>query len=227
MVSCTSIRALAAFALVFAACVGSESTATPTSEAAPVALPAPTLSGGMALTDAIQQRRSVRSFTDRQLTQAELGQLLWAAQGRTEGRFRAAPSAGALYPLELFVVQPEGVFHYAAEHHSLVRVLDGDRRKALADAALGQASVAEAPTVVAVAAVVERTAAKYGDDAPAYCRMEAGHAVQNLLLQAVALGLGAVPIGAIRDGAFRRVLGLDDGYLPIYVVPVGEAAGSP
>ena len=193
-----------------------------------IALPAPALAGGTSLEEALVRRRSVREFEDIPLTPSELGQLLWAAQGITHDRgFRTAPSAGALYPLELYVVTAEGVFHYEPQAHRLRTVSHGDARPALCEAALSQVPVRQAPAVFVVTAVRERTAVKYGAErSPRYVHLEAGHAAQNLLLQAVVLGLGAVPIGAFYDEAVQAALGVPPDQEPLYLIPVGQARGA-
>lgn len=188
------------------------------------ALPSPRLSGPVSLEETLAARRSVRSFTDEALTRAEIGQLLWAAQGLTDADgHRTAPSAGARYPLELDVVTAEGVARYVPDGHRLVRRSATDGRAALRRAALDQASVGEAPLVIVISGVVERTAARYGTErAERYVALEAGHAAQNVLLEAVSLGLGAVPVGAFDDAEVRRVLALADGEAPLYLIPVGH-----
>lgn len=186
-------------------------------------LPAPARAGRMSLEEAVTRRRSVREFRAKALTPEQLAQLLWAAQGIThpEG-FRTAPSAGALYPLEVYVVTANGLFAYQPRGHELDRRSGRDLRSALCQAALAQESVREAPAVFVIAAVYERTAKKYGPTrSPRYVHLEAGHAAQNLLLQAVALGLGAVPIGAFSDAQVQRVLLLSAAEQPIYLIPVG------
>ena len=188
-------------------------------------LPAPIREGRMALEEAIRRRRSVREFTREALNNQELSQLLWAAQGVTspEG-FRAAPSAGALYPLELYVATASGLYHYEPRAHQLKRCSDRDPRAALHRAALAQDAVLEAPAVFVIAVVYERTAQKYGQArTPRYVYFEAGHAAQNLLLEAVALGLGGVPIGAFNDAEIAKVLALPADHKPIYLIPVGHA----
>jgi SagB-type dehydrogenase family enzyme len=189
-----------------------------------IPLPAPTLVGQMSLETALAQRRSVREFSARPLTEAELGQLLWAAQGITGGRgYRTAPSAGALYPLEVYVATADGLFHYEVDRHALAVVDRTDLRPALYEAALRQAAVSRAPAVFVIAAVYERTAVKYGAErSPRYVHLEAGHATQNLLLQAVALELGAVPIGAFEDAGVQQALGLPADQQPLYLIPVGQ-----
>jgi SagB-type dehydrogenase family enzyme len=190
-----------------------------------IALPPPRAEGGLSLEEAIATRRSVRTFTDEQLTDNELGQLLWATQGETDPRgYRAAPSAGALYPLEIYLVTEEGLFHYQPGDHSLTLWREGDVRDTLWRAGLQQDSLRRAAAVVVVTAVIERTAAKYGVRAERYVYLEAGHAAQNLLLQAVALDLGAVPIGAFDDEGVRAALSLPQDHAPIYLIPVGRPA---
>lgn len=189
-----------------------------------LALPSPRTRGSWSLEETLVRRRSIREFSPDGLTAGELGQLLWAAQGVTdaEGR-RTAPSAGALYPLELYAVTPDGVFHYLPVDHTLVVVRRGDVRPQLRRAALDQDVVEEAPAVIVVTGVIGRTSAKYGAErATRYVHLEAGHAAQNLLLEAVALGLGAVPIGAFDDGQVRSVLGLSADETPLYLLPVGH-----
>lgn len=197
---------------------------SPAQQPETIALPAPRQDGGLPLDAALHRRRSAREFTGTALTPAEIGQLLWAAQGVTNAEgFRTAPSAGALYPLELYVVTSSGAFHYEPAAHRLRRRATGDLRRELSSAALGQASVREAPMVVVIAAVYERTARKYGADrARRYAALEAGHAAQNLLLEAVSLGLGAVPVGAFDDARVAKLLRLDEGEAPLYLVPVGH-----
>lgn len=195
----------------------------PSGALATVTLPAPTLQGRVSLEETLAQRRSVRQFADRPLTQAELGQLLWAAQGVTspDGR-RTAPSAGARYPLEVYVVLPEGVYHYQPQGHQLDLHLAGDQRAALHAVTLRQDAVLQAPAILVIAAVYERTAERYGAErTPRYVHMEVGHAAQNVLLQAVALGLGAVPVGAFHDEDVQQVLALPDDQAPLYLIPVG------
>ena len=189
-------------------------------------LPAPKQTRGVSLEQAIERRRSVRDFSELALTDAEHGQLLWAAQGlthRTMG-LRAAPSAGALYPLEAYLVTGAGVFHYEPRAHRLRQTVASDVREALFDAALRQEAVRDAPTVLVLAGVYERTAKKYGARAKRYVHMEAGHAAQNVLLQAVSLGLAAVPVGAFDDGEVQRALGLPKSHRPLYLLPVGHPA---
>ncbi len=192
-------------------------------------LPEPRRSGRCSLEEALSQRRSVREYAGSPATLAEVAQLLWAAQGITapEGR-RSAPSAGALYPLEIYVVSGQveglapGVYKYLPAAHALRQVAEGDRRRDLAPAALEQSCVREAPLVLVLAGVYARTSVKYGSRAPRYVHMEAGHAAQNVCLQATALALGSVPVGAFEDARVRRVAGLEEGEEPLYLLPVGR-----
>lgn len=221
-----------AFALL-TACVpqaGSERATSPplrpgaTASPEAIALPTPVLRGTLSLEEALVRRRSIREYTDQPLTVAELGQLLWAAQGITHpSGYRTAPSAGALYPLEIYVATEEAVYHYLPQGHRLILHLAHDLRQDLASAALHQSSVSDAPAVFVIAAVYVRTADRYGEErSPRYVHLEAGHAAQNLLLQAVSLDLGAVPIGAFNDEDVQRVLALPEDHQPLYLLPVGH-----
>jgi SagB-type dehydrogenase family enzyme len=188
-------------------------------------LPAPALKGRISLEEALARRRSVREFARTPLTDWELSQLLWATQGITHpDGYRTAPSAGALYPLEIYVATASGFYHYAPRGHRLARQSDRDLREAIYRAALNQEAVLQAPAVFVITAVYERTNAKYGPArTPRYVHMEAGHAAQNLLLEAVALGLGAVPVGAFHDERIQEALSLPADHRPLYLIPVGHA----
>ena len=194
-------------------------------EADVIELPPPSPVGDLSLEEVLAARRSIRDFTPEPLTRQELSQLLWAAQGLTsEWGGRTAPSAGALYPLELYLATPDGLYRYLPDGHRVEVLASDDVRSPLATAALGQEAVADAPAVLIVAGVYARTAAKYGDRAERYVHLEAGHTAQNVLLQAVALGLGGVPIGAFEDRAVQEVLGLPTDHAPFYLIPVGHPA---
>ncbi len=215
--------------LIFGSCAmtsepGNDATQSQAKSADTLELPKPVREGRMLLEEAIARRRSVREFRREALTVQELSQLLWAAQGIThrEG-LRAAPSAGALYPLELYVATPDGFFHYEPQPHRLRRRAGGDLRPAICRAALEQDAIREAPAVFVIAAVYERTAGKYGEGrSPRYVHIEVGHAAQNLLLEAVALGLGGVPIGAFYDTELHQALSLPREERPLYLIPVGH-----
>jgi len=193
-------------------------------DAAITPLPPPALSGPVSLEEALALRRSVRTFDDAPLAIEELAQLLWAAQGITRQQgYRTAPSAGALYPLELYLVTAGGTFHYEPQAHHLLVLDRDDRRPDLYEAALRQEPVRQAPAVFVLTAVYERTLQKYGPErSPRYVHLEAGHAAQNLLLQAAALGLGAVPIGAFHDEQVQQALNLPAAHQPLYLIPAGH-----
>jgi SagB-type dehydrogenase family enzyme len=187
-------------------------------------LPAPEHKGRMSLEEALADRRSVREFTPQTLTDRELSQLLWAAQGVTSSNgLRTAPSAGALYPLEVWVASASGFYHYEPHKHRLTGHCERDLRFDIYRAALMQEAILQAPAVFVIAAVYQRIAQKYGEQrAPRYLHMEVGHAAQNLLLEAVALGLGGVLIGAFKDKEVERVLSLPADQKPLYLIPVGH-----
>lgn len=188
-------------------------------------LPPPRLDGARSLEAVIAARRSVRSFTSQELTLEEISQLLWAAQGITGPKeyLRAAPSAGGCCPLEFYVCWKEGVWRYRPQGHRLVLHLPEDVRAQLAEAAWNQRYLAQAPVVFAISAVFQRTTHRYGERGRfRYVPMDVGHAAQNLLLQAVALGLASVPVGAFDDAAVARVLALPSEEEPLYMLPVGH-----
>ena len=188
-----------------------------------IALPPPRPKGEMSFEETLSRRRSVREFTDAPLTWEQIGQLLWATQGLTaDWGGRTAPSAGALYPLEVYVAMAEGVYHYLPRGHRVEVISSSDVRQALWRSALSQDCIRKAPALFIIAAVYERTEHKYGSRAERYVKLEAGHACQNLLLQAVALDLGAVPVGAFYDDQVQAVLGLPAGQEPLYLVAVGH-----
>jgi SagB-type dehydrogenase family enzyme len=194
-----------------------------------VALPSPTVAGGMSLVEALGERRSVREFADAPLTLAEVSQLLWAAQGQTsDSGGRTAPSAGGLYPLEVTLVAGEvdglapGTYRYLPATGELLPQRDGDLRAELSAAALGQEPIAVAPASIVISGVYGRTTPKYGDRGIRFVDMEAGHAAQNVALMATAMGLGMVTIGALTEDDGRDVLGLPDDETPLYVLPLGR-----
>jgi SagB-type dehydrogenase family enzyme len=177
----------------------------------------------MPLAAVLERRRSVRAFGPDPVGLTDVAQLLWAAQGITVAwGGRTAPSAGERYPLELQAVTAERVLRYVPDGHRAEVTEPGDLRPQIREAALGQEPIGAAPLIVAVSVVPARTAERYGDRAGRYADLEAGHATQNLLLQAVALDLGAVPIGAFDDGAVQELLAMADGQHPRYLVAVGH-----
>ncbi len=196
-----------------------------------VKLPEPKGDGSVSVEAAIRLRRSVRRYAGDPLTLGDVSQLLWAVQGGTASSgYRAAPSAGALYPLEVDVLcgrveglEP-GIYRYNPKAHSLSRRLQGDRRSQVSSAALGQSAVAQAPVVLVISAVFERTLHKYGERGIRYIHTEAGHAAQNVCLQAVALKLGSVHIGAFQDDQVAKALELQHGEKPLILLPIGRVA---
>jgi len=194
-------------------------------------LPEPKLEGEMSVEEALQNRRSHRRFRDEALSAQQVSQLLWAAYGitlaRPGGGLRTTPSAGATFPLEVYVVIGNvaeiypGVFRYDSYNHILLRLQEGDIREELAAAALGQQSVAHAPMVIFYSAVRQRITEIYGDRGVRYAYMELGHSAQNVYLQAEALGLGTVAIGAFFDDRLGEIFGLGDEEVPLYLMPVG------
>ena len=184
-------------------------------------LPEPRFKSKISVEETLLNRRSVREYADRPLTLEHVSQLLWSAQGITTGwGGRTAPSAGALYPLEVYLAVGDveklaiGVYKYKPERHELTKVNDNDLRGELAVAALGQSSVNEGAIVIIIAAVYERTTKKYGDRGVRYVHMEAGHAAQNVYLQAAALDLGMVTVGAFHDSSGKFILGLAEDEVP-------------
>lgn len=191
-------------------------------------LPAPAAEGPMAVEQALQRRRSVRAFAPRALTLAEVGQLLWAAQGRTSAEGgRTAPSAGATYPLDLLLAAGRvegltpGLYRYDPAAHGLVRLAADDRRAELAGATPGQAWIAQAPALLVLTALPARTARRYGERAERYVAIEVGHAAQNVYLQATARGLGTTLVGAFDDARVTEILALPAGQRPLALLPVG------
>jgi len=204
------------------------------SQPAQIYLLSPSQKGGMSLVEAIAKRRSVRDFASQPISQTQLSQILWSAQGITDTweRYRTVPSAGATYPLEIFVVCgrscvegiDEGIYHYDIAGHSLSLHYKGDVKLELARAAPDQECIYQAPVNIVICALYERTAIRYGARTERYVHIEVGHAGQNIYLQATALGLATVAIGAFQDEQVREVLRLDKQCKPIYIMPVGKPA---
>ena len=200
-------------------------------------LPSPETSGDVSVEEALFNRRSHRRFEDKELSAKQLSQILWAAYGITEpiddnpalrGGLRTSPSAGALYPLEIYVVvggvtgiEP-GVYKYMPEENKIIRTVDRDIRAELTEAALGQSMVKDAPITVVYTAVFQRITQRYGERGrQRYVYMEIGHSAQNVYLQAEALGLGTVAVGAFHDGRVSELLDLPKEEEPLYLMPVG------
>jgi SagB-type dehydrogenase family enzyme len=174
---------------------------------------------------ALAERRSVREFAPRALTVDEISQLLWAGQGVTSPNgYRTAPTAGGTLPLELRLLTADGVFGYLPHDHSLDQLAEDDRRRPLAAACVNQRFIRRAPAVFVIGGVVERTARIYRERAERYVAIEAGCAAQNMMLQAVALGLGTVIVGAYHDPEVSRIAVLPAGAIPFAVIPAGQPA---
>ncbi|MHB9029733.1 MAG: SagB/ThcOx family dehydrogenase [Candidatus Latescibacterota bacterium] len=197
-----------------------------------IPLPQPRFKSPVSVEEALKNRRTIRTFRDAPLTLAEISQLLWAAQGITATRgtreFRTAPSAGALYGLETYLAAAKaeglepGLYRYVPKGHELVLIRKGDLRKDLNAATLGQASVEEGAASIIFAAVYERITQKYKERGQKFAILEAGHASQNVYLQAEALGLGTVAVGSFSEADAKKVLGLPAEHEPLYIMPVGR-----
>jgi SagB-type dehydrogenase family enzyme len=189
-----------------------------------IELPEPSLSGEVSLEQVLAERRSHRSFIPTTLPRSVLGQLLWAAQGvsdRASGK-RTAPSAGAKYPLEIYAFLPSGVYRYLPREHALKRIASADLRSFLWDEVYRRDSLKTAAAAFVIGAVVQRTRTRYGKNAEKYVHMEAGHAAQNLLLQATALGWGGVGMGAFHSRKLKKRLRLSRDISLLYLIPVGK-----
>jgi SagB-type dehydrogenase family enzyme len=204
-------------------------------------LPPPQRDGRCSVEKALASRTSVRGFRNAPLSLAAVSQLLWAAQGVTrkmdapagwtggiwQGGMRTAPSAGALYPLEVYVVTgtveglQAGVYKYKPLAHELVNVSTGDKRSPMVTRRPGQNWIEEAPCLIVFSGVRARLDVKYAERAPRYLLIEVGHAVENVCLQAVAMGLGSTVVGAFKDDVIRAVLGMPAEEAPLVFVPVG------
>ena len=194
-----------------------------------IKLPEPRYESNVSIEETLVKRRSVRDYTREPLTLTEVSQLLWAAQGTTsDGIYRAAPSAGALYPLEVYMIVGNvedlaaGVYQYKPKGHELVMILEGDMRSRLTDAALGQGPVGNAAIDIVLTSVYDRITRKYGDRGVRYALIEIGHVGQNICLQATAMDLGSVCIGAFYDEQVRALLKLPEEEAPLYIIPIGK-----
>lgn len=191
-----------------------------------VKLPKPNTTVGMPLAQALAKRRTHRAFSDKPLTLEQIGQLCWAAQGITEAEkgLRTAPSAGAIYPVTVYVLTRDGVFEYLPKLHALHRRAKDDIRTQPQAGPLGKKPVRGAPVCLVLAMDPSRTAKRWPQEAERYALLEAGHIAQNVLLQATALGLVGVPVGGADEQAVAVALKLRSGQRPVYVLPVGHAA---
>jgi SagB-type dehydrogenase family enzyme len=195
-----------------------------------IKLPPPATKGGMPLAEALKTRRTVRHFASRPLDLAQVSQLLWEADGLSDPRgLRTSPSAGATYPLDLYLVVrergvkdlPPGVYRYEVHDHALTLLPPGDFHASVARACLNQAWMTEAPVLVVITGEYRRCTARYGQRGIRYTHMEAGNVSQNLFLAAEALGLGAGIVGAFEDQALAQALKLAPAHEPLLVMPLG------
>ena len=193
-------------------------------------LPEPNKTSKTSIEEAILKRRSVRDYKDEQLTLKEISQILWSSQGITDSAagHRTAPSAGALYPLEIYLVVRKvegldaGVYHYLPNGHKLEKILEGDFITQLASAALGQSFIKNAAASLVISGVYDRTTKRYDERGIRYVHMEAGHAAQNVYLQVESLGLGTVTAGAFSDDEVKKLLKLGIEETPLYIMPIGR-----
>lgn len=194
-----------------------------------ITLPPAKYSSSTSIEESILNRRSIRDYLDRPISLAQLGQLLWAAQGinRPETGKRTAPSAGARYPLEFYVVArevegvPEGIYKYSPQGHVLRAIVRADSIERLATAAIDQDWIADAAAVLVISAVFQRTTSRYGERGERYVHMDVGIAAQNVYLQSESLGLGTVFVGAFDDEQIHSVLGLPGEERPLCLLPIG------
>jgi SagB-type dehydrogenase family enzyme len=194
-------------------------------------LPEPVFDGNISVEKAIKHRRTVRSYASEPMTLAHLSQILWAAQGITEDRGfkRAAPSGGALYPVDVYAavgkggVQGlrEGVYRYDPPRHALEEQSGGDAREDVAKAALKQMWAADAPVILVLTAEYRRITVKYGERGKRYAMIEVGHIGQNIFLQCSALGLSAGIIGAFNDNKVAKAISAKKNHEPLIIMPVG------
>ena len=194
-----------------------------------IKLPKPQYDSNVSIEETLLKRRSIRSYKSEPLAIAEISQLLWSAQGVTNKKgFRTAPSAGALYPLEVYIAAGNvtdldaGIYKYYPHRHEIVNTVKGDKRSELCRAGLGQSSIKNAPAVMVFCAVFERVTGSYGKRGLQYVHMEVGHAIQNVCLQAISLGLGSVIIGAFNDYDVKEVMNFELDEHPLLILPVGK-----
>ncbi len=192
-----------------------------------ITLPKPEIGSGILLNQAIYNRYSCRKFSSRNLTLKQVSLLLWAAGGRSRSQ-RTNPSAGATYPLEIYLISGKdcvenlaaGLYWYMWQQHALELKIEKDLRKEIADACLRQNFISSAPVSILISAQYERTTSHYGHRGIRYVHMEAGCVCQNIHLEAVSLGLGTVMVGAFYDQELKAVTKID--YQPLVIMPVGH-----
>lgn len=192
-------------------------------------LPQPQTNSRISLEQAIENRRSVRQFTDEPLTISQLGQLCWAAQGITEPNkgMRTAPSAGAIYPIALYVLLPDGLYVYVPEKHELSKLISGNLRKSVSNASFNQRFIENAPCTFILAGSIKKVESRYRSRGAKFTYIEAGHIAQNIQLQATVIGLGSVPIGVIDEKTIAQICKMPQGLEVLYVMPVGNPTEKP
>lgn len=207
----------------------SVSTCSGSPQSSVILLPEPVPNCDISIEEVIESRRSIRTFSLESISLTELARLLHSAQGITSDYgFRAAPSAGATFPLSVFVIAENvdsleaGIYAYEPSNESLTAVRMGHFLDELSEAALGQSCVRDAPAVIAITAEYSITTSVYGNRGKTYVHMEAGHVSQNIYLQCTAMGLGTVAVGAFSDNAIRDILNLAENETPLYLMPVGR-----
>ena len=203
-----------------------------------IELPVPSLDGTESLEKVLSKRRSIRKYSEDSLSLSEISQILWAAQGITQkneetpsirlSEHRTAPSAGALYPIELYIAVARvsglslGLYQYNPQQHAMIKVLVGDRRADISNAALKQSAIKKAAVNIIITGVYNRTAKKYGKRAERYVQIESGAVCQNIYLQSYALGLGTVYIGAFKDDSLKATLNIPEEEYPLGIMPIGK-----
>lgn len=190
-------------------------------------LPEPKLTSPISVEQALAKRRSVRDYQEDSLTIQQVSQLLWAAQGVTsDWGGKTSPSAGALYPLEIYLLAGEvqgldvGLYRYEPGKHTVIQTKKGDLRQKVTEASLDQEEILKAPATIIISAVYGRTMGKYGERGVRYVHMEVGSVGENIYLQTESLGLGTVFIGAFDDEEVKRVLGIEEE--PLGIMPIGR-----
>ncbi|OGC03835.1 hypothetical protein A2276_08290 [candidate division WOR-1 bacterium RIFOXYA12_FULL_43_27] len=189
-----------------------------------IKLPEPQVTGKMSVEEALSKRRSCRSYYPNELSPEQVSQLLWAGQGITEKvwGWRTAPSAGAIYPITLFLVNKDGAYEYFPRWNKLKLVAKDDKRPGLTRCSLGQSFIGEAPVSIVVAAEFDKNKKSYGGvQGTRYTLLEAGHVAQNIHLQATALGLASIPVGTFWDSVAQSCLNLPKNLIPVYIIPIG------
>lgn len=193
-----------------------------------IKLPNPKLKSGVSFEETLLKRRSHRAYTKKPLGIGEISQLLFAGEGVIEEERRTVPSAGAFYPIEIYLsvsrvkkISP-GLYKYSPENHSLDKISNNNWRAKLAEAAFSQPWVKEAPALFILCGKFEKTVKKYDEKGAIFVAMEAGHVAQNISLQAAALNLGTLCVGGFNNKQIDRLLNLDKKTEPYYIIPVGK-----